>query len=54
MQSANCMESRDDYTYASWRGRNSFDDARNSGTRASSYPRAGRLRRLPSQQRFRN
>jgi hypothetical protein len=40
MRSRNHMESLDDYTYASWRGHNSFDDARNSGTRASSYPRA--------------
>ena len=39
MRSRNYMESLDDYTYASWRGHNSFDDARNSGTRASSYPR---------------
>ncbi len=54
MRSRNNMESLDDYTYASWRGHSSFDDARNSGTRASSYPRARRLRRLPSQRRFRN
>ena len=40
MRSRNHMESLDDYTYASWHGHNSFDDARNSGTRASSYPRA--------------
>ena len=40
MRSRNYMESLDDYTYASWRGHNSFDDARNSGTRASSDPRA--------------
>jgi hypothetical protein len=40
MRSRNYTESLDDYTYASWRGHNSFDDARNSGTRASSYPRA--------------
>jgi Protein of unknown function (DUF3551) len=53
-RSRNYMESLDDYTYASWRGHNSFDDARNSGTRASSYPRARRLRRLPFQRRFRN
>jgi hypothetical protein len=54
MRSGNLMESLDDYTYPSWRGHNSFDDARNSGNGASSYPRARRLRLLPSQRRFRN
>ncbi len=54
MRSRNYMESLDDYTYASWRGHNSFDDARNSGTRASSYPGARRLHRPPSQRGFRN
>ncbi len=54
MRSRNYMESLDDYTYACWRGHDSFDDARNSGTRASSYPGARRLRHLPSQRRSRN
>jgi hypothetical protein len=53
-RSRNYMESLDDYTYTSWRGHNSFDDARNSSTRASGYPRARRLRLLPSQRRSRN
>ena len=54
MRSGNHMESLDDYTCTSWRGHNSFDDAGNSGTGASSYPRTRHLRLLPSQRGFTN
>ena len=38
----------------SWRGRNSIDGDRNSGTRTTSYSRARRICPLPSQRQFRN
>ena len=53
-RSANLMETLDDQIHIPWPGLISLSGDCNSGTRASSYPEAGRIRLSLSQRRFGN
>jgi hypothetical protein len=48
------METLDDQTHNSWRGRDSVNGDHNSGTRTSSYPRTRRIRFLPPERGFKD